>query len=94
MTENHDRSDPVTGADEIRRLVTLVVDEVMAGGGSDAETVAIGADHGGFHLKETLIEHLQGRFLDAFGEHLNLPWSNQLIPRATDDQGRDGDLVP
>jgi len=65
MTENHDRSDPVTGADEIRRLVTLVVDEVMAGGGSDAETVAIGADHGGFHLKQTLIEHLQGRGLDV-----------------------------
>jgi len=39
------------------------------------------------------IEHLQGRFLDAFGERLDLPWSNQLIPRATDDQGRDGDLV-
>ncbi len=63
--KNHDRSDPVTTADEIRRLVTLVVDEVMAGGGSDAETVAIGADHGGFHLKQTLIEHLQGRGLDV-----------------------------
>jgi len=54
----------VTTEEEIRLLVTRVVDEVMTGGEPDAETIAIGADHGGFHLKQALIEHLQGRGLN------------------------------
>ncbi len=49
----------VTTEEEIRLLVTRVVDEVMTSGEPDAETIAIGADHGGFHLKQALIEHLQ-----------------------------------
>jgi ribose 5-phosphate isomerase B len=52
-----------TTEDEIRRLVTLVVDEVVAGGGPTGESIAVGADHGGFHLKQTLVEHLEGQGL-------------------------------
>jgi RpiB/LacA/LacB family sugar-phosphate isomerase len=48
---------------EIRRLVSVVVDEAMAVKGSDkprdAETIAVGADHGGFELKQSIIEHLR-----------------------------------
>ena len=54
----------VTTEEEIRLLVTRVVDEVMTSGEPDAETIAIGADHGGFHLKQALIEHLQSRGLN------------------------------
>jgi ribose 5-phosphate isomerase B len=52
-----------TTEDEIRRLVTLVVDEVVAGDKSTGETIAVGADHGGFHLKQTLIQHLEAQGL-------------------------------
>jgi ribose 5-phosphate isomerase B len=59
---------PIT-EDEIRRLVSVVVDEAMAvtsdNSPSDAATIAIGADHGGFHLKQTLIEHLRGKGLSV-----------------------------
>ena len=48
--------------EEIRRLVSLVVDEAIAVNGTDkpknAETIAVGADHGGYELKQALIEHL------------------------------------
>jgi len=57
----------VTSEPEIRNLVAAVVDEVMSTSPStiksDSETIAIGADHGGFHLKQELIEHLRGRGL-------------------------------
>lgn len=57
----------MTSEPEIRNLVAAVVDEVMSTSPStiksDSETIAIGADHGGFHLKQELIEHLRGRGL-------------------------------
>ena len=46
--------------DEIRRLVTRVVDRALAGeigGGGDSgggAEIAIGCDHGGFRMKELL----------------------------------------
>jgi RpiB/LacA/LacB family sugar-phosphate isomerase len=59
----------VTGESEIRDLVAAVVDEVMAAAPPTAarnvETIAIGADHGGFRLKQELIEHLRGRGLSV-----------------------------
>ena len=58
MSGNSDH--PAITEDEIRRLVSVVVDEAMAVKGSnappDAATIAIGADHGGYALKETIIE--------------------------------------
>ena len=57
---------PVT-EDEIRRLVSVVVDEAMAVKGSRApsnpETIAVGADHGGYQLKQAIVEHLRGQDL-------------------------------
>ena len=44
---------------EVRALVTRVVDEVMGGAAEGAETIAVGADHGGFQLKQELADHLQ-----------------------------------
>jgi ribose 5-phosphate isomerase B len=55
----------VTTEAEIRELVSRVVDEVMAPKAENAETIAIGADHGGFHLKTALIDHLRGKGLDV-----------------------------
>ncbi len=55
----------MTTEEEIRLLVTRVVDEVMTSGEPDAETIAIGADHGGFHLKQILIEDLKQRGLNV-----------------------------
>jgi RpiB/LacA/LacB family sugar-phosphate isomerase len=49
--------------DEIRRLVSVVVDEAMAvketDGSQNAETIAVGADHGGYELKQAIGEHLR-----------------------------------
>jgi len=60
--EHHDGDPPIT-EDEIRRLVSVVVDEAMAVKGADtprdAETIAVGADHGGYQLKEAIVEHLR-----------------------------------
>lgn len=61
------RGDAPISEKEIRKLVSVVVDEAMAvtGGGpaKDAATIAIGSDHGGYRLKEVLIEHLRGQDL-------------------------------
>ena len=50
--------------DEIRRLVGVVIDEAMAVKDADVsgnpETIAVGADHGGYDLKEIIVEHLRG----------------------------------
>jgi len=57
----------MTSESEIRDLVRRVVDEIAAGGEeSGGETVssggiAVGADHGGFLLKEKLVAHLRDR---------------------------------
>jgi ribose 5-phosphate isomerase B len=55
--------------DEIRRLVSVVVDEAMAvtsdNPPEDAATIAIGADHGGYALKQILIEHLREKGLSV-----------------------------
>ena len=65
MNNNH--GDPAITEAEIRRLVSVVVDEAMAVKGTDtpknAETIAVGADHGGFELKQAIIEHLRQRDL-------------------------------
>ena len=59
--ENPSRTTAIT-EEEIRRLVSVVVDEAIAVNGTDkpknAETIAVGADHGGYQLKQALIEHL------------------------------------
>ena len=61
-TNNH-HGNPAITEDEIRQLVSVVVDEAMAVKGTDApknaETIAVGADHGGFELKQAIIEHLR-----------------------------------
>ena len=50
---------------EIRDLVRRVVDEIAAGGekpqggSGGSEGIAVGADHGGFSLKEKLVAHLR-----------------------------------
>ncbi|MCU0303646.1 MAG: ribose 5-phosphate isomerase B [Thermoanaerobaculales bacterium] len=51
----------MTTEQEVRRVVAQVVDEVLAGNGPSREAIAIGADHGGFRLKELLLEHLRSR---------------------------------
>jgi RpiB/LacA/LacB family sugar-phosphate isomerase len=60
---NNNHGDPAITEDEIRQLVSVVVDEAMAVKGTDAlknaETIAVGADHGGFELKQSIIEHLR-----------------------------------
>ena len=42
--------------DRVRRLVAQAVDEAL--GGQAGEAVAVGADHGGFALKQRLLAHL------------------------------------
>jgi len=66
--ENRHDAQAITEA-EIRQLVSLVVDEAMAVKGTDtpqnAETIAVGADHGGFELKQAIIEHLRRQDLSV-----------------------------
>jgi ribose 5-phosphate isomerase B len=61
--KNKNHGDPPITEVEIRQLVSVVVDEAMAVKGTDtpknAETIAVGADHGGFELKQAIIEHLR-----------------------------------
>ena len=67
-SEKRGDASPIT-EDDIRRLVSVVVDEAMAVKGSgpapDAATIAVGADHGGYALKEEIIEHLRGQGLSV-----------------------------
>lgn len=51
----------MTTEEEIRRLVTRVVDEAITSSGTDREIIAIGCDHGGFALKQTLADHLRAQ---------------------------------
>ena len=49
---------------EIRKIVERVVDEVGGGpstasSAADVEEIAVGADHGGVHLKDKLVSHLR-----------------------------------
>ena len=50
---------------DVRRLVARIVDEAVGSpapsAATDPETIAVGADHGGFRLKGALIEHLRNR---------------------------------
>ncbi len=53
----------MTTEDDVRSLVSRVVDAALGAKGDNpsggGEAIAIGADHGGFRLKQLLIEHLQ-----------------------------------
>ena len=46
---------------EVRALVASVVDEVLTDAPAGGETIAVGADHGGFVLKQALAEHLRDK---------------------------------
>jgi len=50
--------------DDIRRLVTRVVDRALAGDAAGGDALAIGCDHGGYRLKELLAAHLRDRGLE------------------------------
>jgi ribose 5-phosphate isomerase B len=62
-SSRHAQGEPAITEEEIRKLVSVVVDEAMAVKGTDvprnAETIAIGADHGGYELKQAIGEHLR-----------------------------------
>lgn len=53
----------MTTETEVRALVTRIVDEISGGGGgggeSSAREIAVGADHGGYELKQRLAAHLR-----------------------------------
>ena len=51
----------VKAEEDIRRLVTRVVDKALAGGSDRGDAIAIGCDHGGYRLKEILAAHLRDR---------------------------------
>jgi len=60
----------VSREQEIRDLVTRVVDEAMGGRKESAvelssNAIAIGSDHGGFRLKRNLVEHLQSKGIEV-----------------------------
>lgn len=44
---------------DVRRLVERAVDQALRATENGAATIAVGADHGGFRLKEMLAEHLR-----------------------------------
>jgi len=44
---------------DVRRFVEQAVDEALRGVATGDETIAVGADHGGFRLKEVLADHLR-----------------------------------
>jgi ribose 5-phosphate isomerase B len=58
----------VSAEDEIRRVVTRVVDRILADS-HRGDAIAIGGDHGGFRMKEMLADHLrkQGRAVTDCG---------------------------
>lgn len=49
----------MTHETDIRQLVGQIVDEALSGQAPTGHSLAIGSDHGGFHLKETLADHLR-----------------------------------
>jgi len=53
----------VTHELEVRRLVEHIVDCALTGQGPSVHSLAIGSDHGGFDLKQSLVEHLGKRGL-------------------------------
>ncbi len=44
---------------DVRHLVERAVDEALRGAEGGGDTIAVGADHGGFRLKEVLADHLR-----------------------------------
>lgn len=53
----------MTAESEIRRLVTRVVDQALAGETEGRDAIAIGCDHGGFGMKQMLAGHLREKGL-------------------------------
>ncbi len=49
----------MTHETDIRQLVEHIVDTALSGQAPAGHSLAIGSDHGGFHLKENLAEHLR-----------------------------------
>ena len=74
---------PAITEDEIRRLVSVVVDEAMAVKGDnppkDAASIAIGADHGGFPLKERLGFRLKESGYDVLETFVTAPYDDETL---------------